>query len=179
MRNVTRNVDKMLANITIHAVHHQDDMIAVNRLACEIWQAHYRPIIGQEQVDYMLATFQSVEAISWQITDGYRYFLVKRSARPVAYFALLLCPGQNSAHISKLYVSQKVQRCGLGRQMMAYIEEYCLQRRVKELWLTVNRYNEGSIQFYLDSGFCKVGSLVQDIGGGFVMDDFKMSKTLV
>ena len=44
-------------------------------LAHSIWNQHYTPIIGKEQVDYMLANFQSEQAIKEQMDEGYRYFL--------------------------------------------------------------------------------------------------------
>ncbi|MFR5585739.1 MAG: hypothetical protein ACLTLQ_19640 [[Clostridium] scindens] len=44
-------------------------------LAEEIWHQHFTPIIGKEQVDYMVDKFQSYPAIKAQIEhDGYEYF---------------------------------------------------------------------------------------------------------
>ena len=44
-------------------------------LAEIIWNQHFTPIIGKEQVDYMVEKFQSYPAIKNQITkDGYEYF---------------------------------------------------------------------------------------------------------
>ncbi len=42
----------------------------VVNLAREIWTDHYVPIIGREQVDYMLEKFQSEKAIATQLADG-------------------------------------------------------------------------------------------------------------
>jgi len=50
---------------------------------------------------------------------------------------------------------------------------------VRELWLTVNKDNADSIAFYRRVGFGIAGSSVTDIGGGFVMDDYRMSKSVV
>ena len=47
-----------------------------------------------------------------------------------------------------------------------------------ELWLTVNRNNAGSIAFYERAGFRKTNELVTDIGAGFVMDDWRMAKSV-
>ena len=41
----------------------------VVELAKEIWTEHYVPIIGIEQVEYMLAKSQSFDAISNQIAN--------------------------------------------------------------------------------------------------------------
>ena len=46
----------------------------IESLAREIWTEHYIPVIGREQVDYMLARFQSRQAIGEQIRSGVRYF---------------------------------------------------------------------------------------------------------
>ena len=46
------------------------------------------------------------------------------------------------------------------------------------LWLTVNRHNEGFIDFYHRVGFHIACPMVQDIGDGFVMDDYKMEKDI-
>jgi hypothetical protein len=42
----------------------------------------------------------------------------------------------------------------------------------------VNRNNENSIKTYERFGFDKAGTQVADIGGGFVMDDYIMEKTI-
>ena len=44
--------------------------------------------------------------------------------------------------------------------------------------LTVNRHNAGSIAFYERMGFAVAGALVQEIGEGFVMDDYRMVKAI-
>ena len=51
-----------------------------------------RSIIGQEQVDYMLAEFQSEQAIEDQISGGYKYYLLvdgERSVVQVRYKVLM------------------------------------------------------------------------------------------
>ena len=39
-------------------------------LAAVIWEEHFTPIIGEEQVAYMVEKFQSFPALSQQIRDG-------------------------------------------------------------------------------------------------------------
>lgn len=136
------------------------------------------PIIGEEQVEYMLNHFQSIDAIRSQIDAGYQYFLVRCQEQSLAYFAVLPSTVQKSLHISKLYVGISRQRQGLGSQIITFIENHCHRQNLDQLWLTVNRHNQNAIQFYLRNGFVNTGTLVQEIGGGFVMDDFRMEKNL-
>jgi len=43
------------------------------------------------------------------------------------------------------------------------------------LWLTINKRNP-VLQIYERLGFVRTAAIVMDIGGGFVMDDFRMEK---
>jgi ribosomal protein S18 acetylase RimI-like enzyme len=154
------------------------DIASVADLAHEIWNRHYIPLIGKEQVDYMLAKFQSAPAIRGQIDSGYEYYMVMDRGRQAGYFALVPCPEAASAQLSKIYVRQEQRGCGFGRAVIAFAQERCIEMGIHELWLTVNRHNAGSIAFYERMGFTKTGAVVQDIGNDFVMDDYKMVKTI-
>ena len=149
------------------------DLEEIETIAClanEIWREYYIPIIGREQVDYMLARFQNVTAIRHQINSGYHYFLLSIGTEPVAYFALLPDTEQNGLHISKLYVRSNQRRKGFGSQIIAFIETYGHRHGLTQ--------NHCAIDFYLRNKFINAGSLIQDIGNGFVMDDFKMVKNI-
>lgn len=154
-----------------------DQISALCVLAKEIWQDHYLAIIGQAQVDYMLNNFQSMAAINRQIADGCRYFLLLHAQQPAAYFAISTIGG-GSMKLSKLYVRKPLRGCGLGKRILDFIERDCQRHGVTELWLTVNRHNDLAMRFYQRNGFQNSGCLVEDIGGGFIMDDYKMIKTL-
>jgi len=151
---------------------------SVAALAHEIWNQHYVDIVGQPQVDYMLGKFQSARAIAEQIAAGYHYYIVMDRGRKAGYFALLPRPEDSSAQLSKIYVKRELRRRGLGKAIMAFVDHYCASESIRELWLTVNRHNTGSIAFYEHMGFANTGPLVQDIGSGFVMDDYRMVKII-
>jgi GNAT superfamily N-acetyltransferase len=154
-----------------------EDIEAVAGLAREIWDQHFTPIIGQAQVDYMLDKFQSVSAIAGQIReDGYEYYLVADEGEWAGYFALVGGEDGGSMQLSKLYLKRSCRGCGIGRAVLAFIEEECVARAVRALWLTVNKNNAGSIAFYQWCEFVIAEPMVTDIGGGFVMDDYRMVK---
>ena len=167
--------------LTTQRVTTSRDINAVAVLANQIWNQHFPPIIGQEHVDYMLDKFQGVPAITRQIReDGYEYYLVVDEDQYTGYFALVPEDGDGGAlQLSKLYLKRSSRGRGLGRAVLAWIEEECVARGVRELWLTVNKDNADSIAFYQRVGFEIAGSSVTDIGGGFVMDDYRMAKSIV
>ena len=164
--------------ISFIKVHSQQEITDVSMLAQEIWQEHYVPIVGQAQVDYMLEKFQSEEAINSQLSDRYEYYSVGYDAQPIGYMSLLPNHDDNSLMISKIYVKKSRRGSGLGKQMLTFTETLCKQRKIKHLWLTVNKYNTHSIKWYLRMGFTNKEAMVQDIGAGFVMDDFRMEKCI-
>ncbi|MBT3380757.1 MAG: GNAT family N-acetyltransferase [Lentisphaerae bacterium] len=152
------------------------DIAIVADLAHEIWTEHYVPIIGQAQVDYMLPRFQSPEAIAEQLgKKGYHYYLIRDPDQvSVGYLALIPNEPPGAMFLSKVYVRKSGRGKGLGKAMMAYAVTVSKEQGLSPLWLTVNRHNTGSIAAYERLGFVNQGSIVQDIGGGFVMDDYKM-----
>nr|MBP7323562.1 GNAT family N-acetyltransferase [Deltaproteobacteria bacterium] len=158
------------------AVTSSKEVKQVSRLAQEIWNEHYVPIIGQDQVTYMLARFQSEQAITEQLTEGCQYYLIVDGKRAVGYVGVVPQPETAHLFISKLYVKSSCRGIGLGKETLAFIEKLCRSLQLKTLTLTVNRHNHRSIAWYQAAGFSIIGPSIQDIGAGFVMDDFRMEK---
>jgi GNAT superfamily N-acetyltransferase len=147
-------------------------------LADEIWREHYTPLIGAAQVEYMLAKFQSLPAMEAQIRDGYQYFLVRRDGQLLGYIAVQPQPAGRLLFISKFYLHKNARGTGTGRACMEFIERLARQRGLDRLWLTVNKGNP-AVKVYERLGFSIARPIVMDIGGGFVMDDYRMEKSLV
>jgi GNAT superfamily N-acetyltransferase len=165
--------------LPIERVRSVETIDTVAALAREIWNQHFPPIIGQPQVDYMLATFQSSMAITEQIRErGYEYYLVFDDGEHVGYFAIVPDEATQSMLLSKLYLRQANRGRGLGRTIVDWIEQECVVRGFRKLWLTVNKENAVSIAFYERIGFTTEEAMVTDIGEGFVMDDYRMVKVI-
>lgn len=160
----------------IKKVESEEELLLTEKLADIVWREHYIPIVGKAQIDYMLEKFQSVSAMTQQIKDGYLYYLIYDEDEPAGYFAIQ--KRDNSLFLSKLYVLSQWRNRGLARQAMAFIEDHARREKLDNISLTVNKENHGSIKAYLQMGFENVGPVVADIGRGYVMDDFKMLKSL-
>lgn len=142
-------------------------------LATEIWQEHYLPIIGHEQVTYMLERFQSPQAIAAQIAAGMDYWFVRADRETIGYLAAE--QRDEALFISKFYLRSSQRGRGFGRISMNFLAEFARSQGVSRLALTVNRHNS-SVAVYERLGFTIDGAVCQDIGCGYVMDDFCMSK---
>ncbi|HEU4601437.1 MAG TPA: GNAT family N-acetyltransferase [Steroidobacteraceae bacterium] len=154
-----------------------EQLDAIAAMAREIWYEYYVPIIGRAQVDYMVTKFQTAEAMAAQIASGYEYFVVRRDASEIGYFALQPQPDEGRLFLSKLYLLARSRGAGTGRACMEFIERLGRERGLGMLWLTVNKGNP-SVKAYERLGFRIAAEIVIDIGDGFVMDDYRMQKDL-
>lgn len=158
-----------------------EQVATVATLAHQIWYEYYVPLIGHAQVDYMVARFQNAPAMQAQIDQGYEYFLVQRSLESgnwadIGYCAIEEQPGR-VMFLSKFYLHHAARGSGTGRRCMEFLEGLARRRGLSLLWLTVNKGNP-AVQAYQRLGFRIAADLVMDIGGGFVMDDYRMEKAL-
>jgi len=145
-------------------------------LANIIWREHYTSIIGFEQVDYMVKNYQSEEAMYAQYKDGYSYFKVNNNNQFVGYISIK--KDEDSLFLSKIYVSKDFRGKKIGKSAMEFVQAKAIEQNCKSITLGVNRFNVNSIKAYEAMGFKKIGEMITDIGNGFVMDDYKMEKTL-
>lgn len=160
----------------ITRVQTKSDFQIVADLAKEIWTEHYTPIIGSQQVEYMLDKFQSATAIENQVIEGILHYLILFQDTAVGYFSF--STKDNLLFLSKLYVSKLARGNGLGGAALAFIETQAKELELKKIKLTVNKYNTNSIKAYEKMGFENIESIVQDIGNGYVMDDYVLEKVI-
>ncbi len=159
--------------ITIIKVKSLPQIQVVADLASKIWNEHYIPIIGVEQVDYMLKTFQSAVAIERQInSENQEYYLIYHKSEPSGYIAVKY--DGLELFLSKFYLLKEKRGAGLGKEGLKFIINRAKELGASAINLTVNKYNINSIKAYEQMGFLNIGSVVADIGSGYVMDDFKM-----
>ncbi|GIP36952.1 N-acetyltransferase [Paenibacillus sp. J31TS4] len=163
--------------LTFSQVNTAEDIAAVSQLAAEIWREYYGTLLSTEQIDYMIAQFQSVPAITDQIDrQSYLYYLIQYDGANVGYMAVK--QEQGKLFLSKFYIGKEKRGKGFASHALAFLEQLGRDRNLSHIWLTVNRHNHPSIAIYVKKGFLKVREQVADIGNGFVMDDFVMEKEI-
>jgi len=161
----------------------EEDFTELRELAGTIWRQHYTAIISAAQVEFMLESRFSDDALRVQLQAAESWLEVLRaSGAPVGYCAYelanLVGDGSQAAgmKLAQLYVRSSQRRQGLGRAMLHHVEHRSRELGREELWLQVNKRNTASIAFYRAAGFDIVREAVLEIGGGFVMDDYLMAK---
>lgn len=150
----------------------------IELLANLIWNEHFLGIITQEQIDYMLETFQSKEAIEEAIKfQDYNYFLIKYNDDNIGYFAYKF--EENKIFLSKIYISKDYRGQGISSMVIEFIKELAIENNFKSIYLTCNKHNKNSLAVYEHLGFKNIDSKVSDIGNGYVMDDYIYSLDMI
>ena len=151
------------------------DLVTIAALAERIWWQAYPPIIGAAQVHYMLGRGYALPALRDALQEGTRFALMRLGGCPLGFSAWRPLDGEG--FIDKLYLLPALHGRGLGQWL---IEATCRQIAVAghdAAWLRVNRHNRAAIRAYRRAGFTIDASDCLSIGGGFVMDDYIMSRT--
>jgi GNAT superfamily N-acetyltransferase len=155
------------------------DIGTVQRLAHDIWHAHYPGIITREQIDYMLARGYSRDALAPFVTDPTRGLaLAEQDAEPLG-FAAWYPPGEPlTMKLDKLYVRPDQHGRGIGRALIHHVAGAARKAGCRTLILNVNRSNVGAVRAYERCGFVIRESGDFPIGNGFVMADYIMALSL-
>lgn len=148
-----------------------NDVVELEQLARVIWNVHYPPIIGQEQVDYMLNLMYSAPALIKQMEEGQHFFFITEDQQHIGYVSLTN-KGNGDYFLHKFYVLPDQQGKGIGKRVHDAILNYFAD--LKTITLTVNRKNYKSINFYFRIGYDIKEVKDFDIGNGYCMEDFIM-----
>ena len=153
------------------------DVEALCSLAREIWRAHYPPIIGEAQTEYMLAQRYDPAVVREELGREDIGWDVLREDGEIVAFASTLRAG-DELRLDKLYVDPARQRRGFGAMLIANACERAKALGLRALVLAVNKHNHTAIAAYRKHGFDVREAVVKDIGGGFVMDDYVMVRNV-
>lgn len=154
------------------------DYKIINDLAIKTWYDTYSSILSQEQLEYMLNTMYSLEAITEQIAiKGHHFLLLSEDDKYLGFASYELNYTSGTTKLHKLYVLPETQGRGAGRLLISKIENAAKNNGNDKIVLNVNRYNNAA-NFYLKNGFTKAGEEDINIGNGYLMEDFIMEKGL-
>lgn len=147
------------------------DIPTIHALGHQIWNEYYPPIIGQEQVDYMLNKLYNFQALKEQMKNGQQFYLVDYNGLNAGFIAISN-QEKDSYFLHKFYLDKSLHGSGIGTKVF----ELLLAEipNAKTIQLQVNRQNHKPINFYFKVGFIIEKVADFDIGDGYFMNDFVM-----
>lgn len=156
-----------------------DQVDALIALAGDTWRRHYPGIISPEQIEYMLAQRYRPELILAHLAAGEPWWdTVSAGGRLLAFSCCEPDTEHSELKIDRLYVRHDLTGRGYGGMLLRHAEARARAHGLRRLFLQVNRRNTNAIAAYRRSGFEVERTVVVDIGGGFVMDDYVMTRAV-
>lgn len=157
----------------------ESEVERVGALAREIWHAHYPGIISVAQIDYMLAERYDPAVMRAELLrDDTWWDVLKLNGAPVAFASYGLAGDGREMKLDKLYVHPGQQRRGYGGMLISRVCDVARARGCVTVALAVNKRNQTAVAAYRKHGFAVREAVVKDIGGGFVMDDYIMVRSI-
>ncbi|MDE3066080.1 MAG: GNAT family N-acetyltransferase [Verrucomicrobiota bacterium] len=125
----------------------------------------------------MLARMYAPEVLLEEVrSQGIRLDLLLVEGKPAGFASYGPATEAGVMKLHKLYLSPELQGRGLGSRLLQHVERQVGRLGTHRLILSVNKRNARAIAAYRRNGFVVAKSVVTDIGGGFVMDDYIMAK---
>ncbi len=174
---VSRRPNRLPAAAIVPAT--EADLPAITDLAGVIWRACYPGIISPAQIEFMLARMYATATLRDEIRSrGIHFYRLLAGGQLVGFAALGPTDIAGVMKLHKLYLLPACHGCGLGSLLLQHTEAEARKLGARRLILSVNKRNARAIAAYQRNGFAVAEAVVTDLGGGFVMDDFVMAKTI-
>lgn len=158
----------------------EEDLPIIAELADVIWHACYPGIISSEQIDYMLSRMYALDTMRDEIRSRrIRYDLLRVDGESAGFASCGPTSNPGEMKLHKLYLVPELHGQGLGSRLLQHVEQEVRSSGAHRLTLSVNKRNGKAVAAYKRNGFAIAESVVTDIGGGFVMDDYIMAKELI
>ena len=149
------------------------DIHRILLLAWDIWQEWYWPVIGPEQLAFMLDVLYNPDSIGKQMEDGQEFFILSVRNRDAGFLAIRQA---SIVRLEKLYLKSDYRGQGIGLFMLNFAAEQAINMGKGQMQLNVNRFNP-ALGFYLANGFEILRQ--EDIPfGPFFLNDFVLSRNL-
>lgn len=159
-------------------IENPEDLQIIRNIAADVWPKTFADILTPEQIRYMMQMMYSTDVMKKELQNGYFFEYLSIDAAPAGYISWSACDLPATAKLHKIYLLQKFHGKGIGSTMLAHVERRAKNAGFSRLILNVNKYNDKAKKAYLRNGFAVVDSVKIDIGNGFFMDDFVMTKEI-
>ena len=126
---------------------------------------------------YISSAFSSEQIRSDLDNKNTIYFVAERKNKPIGYAKLIIgssrkeVSGKRPVEISRIYFIRECWGSGFGKLLLDECVRYAKVNNCDVIWLSVWKYNDRAIGFYIKHGFQKVGEHIFDLASSPQIDD--------
>ena len=141
-----------------------------------VWHAAYDQLLPSGKVEHMLTSRLQSGVFETYLgaTDRWFDLALDESSAVVGYTSCREVPATSVLVLEQLYVHPDRWGAGIADSLLAAVHQHGAECGATEIELRVNKGNARAQGFYRKRGFTVIDEVLDDIGGGYVMDDFVM-----
>lgn len=148
-----------------------------SKLAKVAEKIYYAGLIGEENIKYMLAEYQTANSVIEQIrTRKHNYYEIFCDGEFCGYFDIMY-EGRRII-LDKIYVSKEYRKKGIARYVVVHIEKLCRSVNANKIIVDILVKNEAACIAYKHLGFVKLKEGVMTLGNGFQTEYAEMEKKI-
>ena len=174
---IIKNSRKINRKVDFVQVANSDHVTKIVDLADTIWRECYKGILSDEQIEYMVDRYQSDNVVTKKmINEGYEFYLINNGSTVIGFVSFL--KEDNQLLLTNLYILQQYREKGYCELVIDKVIKNCKETDIDRVVITLNKMNEEGIKLYTNMGFAKTKEDIQDIGNGFIIDNYLLEKQL-
>ncbi|MEO5648081.1 MAG: GNAT family N-acetyltransferase [Chitinophagaceae bacterium] len=154
----------------------QEDIPVIQELTHRIWPVAYGEILSPAQLEYMLDLMYSTESLEHQVRS-HQFMVLYDDEVPLGFASYSKADISGNFRLHKIYVLPDQQGKGLGKFLLDHVMNEIKLNGAVQLELNVNRFNKAKT-FYQKLGFVVSREEDIDIGSGYFMNDYVMTKAI-
>ena len=162
--------------IAIREIADAGELKIVEELAWKIFPATYADLIPAEQTPYMMRIMYDDAVLRKEFAEGMHFVLITDAGVPIGYICwhLTEADGVGIARLEKLYLDFAYHGRSIGNLGIRHVIDAARRTDAAFITLNVNKGNLRAQKAYCRAGFYRYFSEKEEIGGGFVKDDYVM-----
>ena len=147
------------------------------KVAEKIYYDYYAGLIGEENIKYMLAEYQTANSVIEQIrTRKHNYYEIFCDGEFCGYFDIMY-EGRRII-LDKIYVSKEYRKKVIARYVVAHIGKLCRSVNANKIIVDILVKNEAACIAYKHLGFVKLKEGVMTLGNVFQTEYAEMEKKI-
>jgi len=156
-----------------------DEWKIIQSIAHATWPVAYGHLLPPAQLEYMLDVIYNEQSIRKQMKKGQPFILACHANEPLGFASIeKQYKSPTSLMIHKLYVLPEFHGKGIGKAFVDYIAGLATQTGHDAVILKVFFKNQDALRFYQLQGFRSIGEEETDVGNGYKVLDYIMTKKI-
>lgn len=169
------------AKIRITEISDAAQLKIIEELSWKIFPRTYEGLIPAAQIPYMMRLMYDDAVLRKEFEAGMKFDVIYDAAVPIGYISWHMadCDEGRFLRLEKLYLDFAYHGRSIGNMALLFMIGTAERAEASFISLNVNKHNIRAQKAYCRAGFRRWRSETEDVGNGFVKDDYVMRRDIM